>query len=471
MMEAVWTFVAIVNGLVLGYFVLLNGSYLITSVLAFRALRAYTRRLETFNVNEMAGAASAPPITLLAPSYNEEATCVEAVRSMLSLEYPSYEVLVVNDGSKDATVEILRAAFDLVPTVRYPTAEIPARPVRQVYRSRLYPNLWLVDKENGGKADALNVGVNHCGTPLFCAMDADSLLEREALLRVARPFMEDATTVAAGGIIRIVNGCTVRAGVVTDVRMPRNGLAQFQVLEYLRAFLFGRVGWDALDTMLIISGAFGLFRRATVVEVGGFATDTVGEDMELVVRLHRHCREQKRPYRITFVPDPVAWTECPESARVLGRQRDRWQRGLAQVLTRHRTMLLNPKYGRIWLVAFPYFYFLEMWGPVLELFGYLVFGISVAFGAVSPLFVVAFLMVAVVLDVALSLSAVALEELAFKRYTRFSDLLRLFGLAIVENFGYRQMVTYWRMKGMWSYLRKVESWGKMERKGFGTPTS
>jgi len=470
-MEAVWTFVAVVNWLVLGYFVLLNVSYLLTSLLAFRALRAYKRRLNALNVNEMAGAASAPPITLLAPSYNEEATCVEAVRSMLSLEYPSYEVLVVNDGSKDATVERLREAFDLVLAVRYPTAELPTKAVRQVYRSRIYPNLWVVDKENGGKADALNVGINHCRTPLFCAMDADTLLEREALLRVARPFTEDATTVAAGGIIRIVNGCTVGAGVVSDVRMPSNLLAQLQVLEYLRAFLFGRVGWDALNMMLIISGAFGLFRRSTVVEVGGFSTDTVGEDMELVVRLHRYCREQKRPYRITFVPDPVAWTECPEMARVLARQRDRWQRGLAQVLTRHRTMLLNPKYGRIGMVAFPYFYFLEMWGPVIELLGYLTFALSAFFGAVSPLFVVAFLMVALVLDIALSLAAVALEELAFKRYTRFTDLLRLFGLAVIENFGYRQMVTYWRIKGMWSYLRKVEGWGKMERKGFGTPAT
>ncbi len=468
-MEALLLIARVVNALVLGYFVLLSSVYLITSLLAYRALRAYTRREESIHAGEMAGATSAPPITLIAPSYNEEATCVESVRSLLSLEYPNYEVLVVNDGSKDGTLAQLTHAFDLVPAVRYPTAEIPSKPVAAVYRSRVFPNLWVVDKVNGGKADALNVGVNHCRTPLFCAMDADSLLEREALLRVARPFMEDATTIATGGIIRIVNGCSVRAGVVTNVRMPSNMIAQLQVIEYLRAFLFGRVGWDALNMMLIISGAFGLFRRDAVVEVGGYATDTVGEDMELVVRLHRHFREQGRPYRISFVPDPVAWTECPESLRVLGRQRDRWQRGLAQVLTRHRKMLFNPAYGRVGLVAFPYFYFLEMWGPVLELAGYLVFFVSLLFGAVSPLFVVAFLMMAVVLDIALSLAAVALEEMAFTRYSRFQDLMRLFWLAFIENFGYRQLVTYWRMKGMWSYLRKVESWGKMERKGFGPP--
>lgn len=469
LMTALWTFVGIVNWTVLAYFVLLNGSYLVTTGLAFVSLRRYTRRIEALNVGEMAAAISAPPITLLAPSYNEEATCVESIRSILSLEYPNYEVMVINDGSTDGTLARLTDAFELVPAVRHPTADLVTKAVRQVYTSRVFPNLWVVDKENGGKADALNVGVNHCATPLFCAMDADSLLEREALLRVARPFMEDSTTVAAGGIIRIVNGCTVRAGTVTDVRMPSNLLAQLQVLEYLRAFLFGRVGWDALNVMLIISGAFGLFRRSTVVEVGGYATDTVGEDMELVVRLHRHCREQKRPYRITFVPDPVAWTECPESRRVLARQRDRWQRGLAQVLTRHRRMLFNPRYGRLGMVAFPYFYFLEMWGPVIELLGYLSFGVSVAFGQVSGLFIVAFLLVAVVLDIVLSMAAVALEEMAFRRYARFSDLLRLFGLAVVENIGYRQLVTYWRMRGMWSFFRKEEGWGKMERKGFAAP--
>jgi cellulose synthase/poly-beta-1,6-N-acetylglucosamine synthase-like glycosyltransferase len=323
--------------IVVAYFVLLNVSYLATTVLAYFSLRRYSRRLKAVDIEELIGMAGAPPITLIAPAYNEEATCVEATRALLTLRYPAFDVIVVNDGSRDRTVEVMIEAFDLKPAWRVPTAELASAPVRAVYRSDRHQNLWLIDKDNGGKADALNVGLNYCRTPVFCAMDADTLLEPDALIRVVRPFFENRTTVAAGGIIRIVNGSTVRLGRVDDVRLPGNLLARIQVLEYLRAFLAGRMGWSALDAMLIISGAFGLFRRETVVEAGGFATDTVGEDMELVVRLHRHCRERGIPYDIKFVPDPVAWTECPESLSVLGRQRDRWQRGLAQSLMRHRT--------------------------------------------------------------------------------------------------------------------------------------
>jgi cellulose synthase/poly-beta-1,6-N-acetylglucosamine synthase-like glycosyltransferase len=338
--------------------------------------------------------------------------------------------------------------------------------VRQVHRSRTHPSLWLVDKENGGKADALNAGLNYCYTPIFCAMDADSILEPEALIRIVRPFLEDATTVAVGGVLRIVNGCTVERGRVTGVGLPTNLLAKFQVLEYLRVFLAARIGWASLDATLIISGAFGIFRREAVVAVGGYATDTVGEDMELIVRLHRRGFETRTPHRIHFVPDPVAWTECPESAAVLGRQRDRWQRGLCQSLMRHKRMLFNPRYGRVGLLAFPYFFFLEMMGPVIELGGYLSLGATIVAGRADWFVIGAFLSVVVVLGGVLSLAAVALEELSFRRYPRFTDLLKLFGLAALENFGYRQLNSWWRVKGTISAIRGVKGWGKMTRKGF-----
>lgn len=469
MEELIWPILRGINYITLAYLVLLNISYLLMAVLALWVLRFYMRRLGSVSLDDLVAAQTTPPVTLIAPSFNEEATCVESVTSLLSLEYANYEILVVNDGSKDDTLGRLQEAFDLELTVRFPSAELPTAPIRGVYRSRMYGNLWVVDKKNGGKADTLNAGLNYCNTPLFCAMDADSLLERQALTRVVRPFVEDSRTVATGGIIRIVNGCRVSAGVVKEVRLPDNRLARIQVLEYLRAFLFGRVGWSAFNAMLIISGAFGVFRRDLVVDAGGFSIDTVGEDMELVVRMHRYCLERKIPYRIVFVPDPVAWTECPETMRVLSRQRDRWQRGLMQVLTRHRRMLFNPRYGRIGMVAFPYFFLFEMLGPVIEILGYLIFMVSLLLGAVSPLFAVAFLMAAVIYGIALSLAAVLLEEISFRRYERFRDLLKLMGLAILENFGYRQLTTYWRAKGIWSYLRKVETWGKMERKGFASP--
>ncbi len=452
--------------LVFGYFVLLNAVYVITSLVAFFHLRRYARRLQILDVEDLISTAGAPPITLIAPAYNEEATCAEAMRSLLALNYPEFEILVVNDGSKDATVERLTQVFKMVPAHRLPTADTPTEEVRGILRSTLHPNLWLLDKENGGKSDALNAGINYSRTPLFCAMDADTLLERDALMRIVLPFLEDHRTVAAGGMVRIANGCSVRGGRVRRIGLPKSLIARFQVLEYLRAFLCGRVGWAALDATMIISGAFGLFRRSAVAEVGGYATDTVGEDMELIVRLHHHFRSQDQPYRVAFVPDPIAWTECPESYSVLSRQRERWQRGLAQVLQRHRKMMFRPRYGAVGMAAFPYFYFLEMLGPPIEVAGYIVFTAQVLLGWVSSTFVIAFLLVAFGLGIALSLAAVYLEELCFGYYTRFPDLLRLFALSVLENFGYRQLSSFWRLRGIVSALRGVKTWGKMTRRGF-----
>ena len=453
------------------YFVVLNGSYVVTSVVAFRALRRYRERLQVLAFDEM-GSSDVPGITLVGPAYNEEATCVAAVQALLTLQYPDYEIVIVNDGSKDRTLATLIAAYDMRPADRMATATLPTKRVIGVYRSARHPNLWLVDKENGGKADALNAGVNHSRTPLFCAMDSDTLLEPHALSRIARPFMERQDTVAVGGIIRIVNGCTVKSGIVTDVRLPPALLPRLQVLEYLRAFLAGRMGWGAMNATLIISGAFGLFRRDAVVEVGGFAHDTVGEDMELVVRLHRRFREWKRPYRVAFLPDPVAWTECPESLRILRRQRERWQRGLTEVLTRHRAMLFNPRYGRIGMLAFPYFFFLEMLGPIVEVAGYAIFVVDlVVLHRLNPEYTASFLAAAILLGVTLSLAAVGLEELSFRRYGRLRDLLLLFALSIVENLGYRQLNTAWRFEGLVSALRKKRGWGKMERVGFSRPAA
>jgi cellulose synthase/poly-beta-1,6-N-acetylglucosamine synthase-like glycosyltransferase len=461
----------VINVTVFAYFVALNAVYLITSLAAFVSLRRYARRLRVVDVEDLILHGGPPPVTLLAPGYNEQATCVESLRSLLTLRYPQYEVIFINDGSKDQTLQRVIDAFALKPAVRAPTAALSTAPVRGIYHGARHPNLWVIDKANGGKADALNAGINFCRTPLFCAIDADSLLEREALIRIIRPFLEDTSTVAAGGIIRIANGCTIEHGVVREVNLPQSRLARLQVLEYLRAFLAGRMGWGALNAMLIISGAFGIFRRDLVVEAGGYSTDTVGEDMELVVRLHHLCRRKRMKYRIAFVPDPVAWTECPETLRILGRQRDRWQRGLIESMWRHRTMLLNVRYGRIGLLAYPYFFFLEMLGPLVEVAGYIAFVFTLVLWQFSGLYILGFLMVAVVLGMVLSAAAVALEELTFRRYSRMRDLLKLFGLAIVENLGYRQINSYWRIRGFASKLLKRNAWGAMTRKGFSTGTA
>jgi cellulose synthase/poly-beta-1,6-N-acetylglucosamine synthase-like glycosyltransferase len=466
MEQILLTFVLCINYIAFGYFAILNSIYLVMSLIAYRGLRRHGRRLKVLDTEDLIVSSHVPPITIICPAYNEENTCVQAVKALFTLNYPRYEILFVNDGSEDETLQRMAEAFALKPTDRIPMADLPTEQIRGVYQSDAYPDLWVVDKENGGKSDALNAGLSFCRTPLFCAMDSDSLLERDALTRIVRPFLEDSTTIAAGGSIRIVNGCTVRGGVLERVGLPQNILARFQVLEYLRAFLAGRMGWDICNATIIVSGAFGLFRRSSVIQVGGFSRGTVGEDMELVVRIHRHYHEHGIPYRIAFIPDPLAWTECPETFIALGRQRDRWQRGLIDSLTWHVRMLFNPRYGRIGLLAFPYFFFLEMLGPLVETLGYIAFVFAICLGLVNHIFIAAFLMVAFVLSATLSIAAIGLEELSLRRYPGWSNFLQLFVLAILENVGYRQLTTFWRMRGILSAVRGVKEWGRINRKGF-----
>lgn len=461
-----WPFLDTMNVLTLTYFFILNSIYLVTSLFAFGALRRHVYRMKALYLEDMVNAQAAPSVTILVPAYNEESTCVESIRSLLTLIYYDYEVIVVNDGSKDHTLQALIQAFEMVVTPRLNTGEIKTKEIHETYRSPRHPNLWMIHKKNGGKSDALNAGLNYCRTPLFCAIDADTVIERDALVRIVRPFLEDVTTVAVGGIIRIANDCVVDSGVLKAVQFPKSWLVRFQILEYLRAFLSGRMGWNAVNATLVISGAFGMFRRRIVVDAGGFATDTVGEDMELVVRLHRYCLESHMSYRVTYVPDPVAWTECPRTYKILARQRDRWQRGLAESLWRHRVMLLNPRYKTIGLLAYPYFFFLEMLGPVIEALGYISFAATLSLGLVSGYYFLAFLTMAIFVGVALSIAAVGLEELSLRRFPRLRDLLKLFGVAILENFGYRQLLAFYRLGGMLSFCFRIKRWGKMEKKGF-----
>ena len=331
------TLLLVFEQLVLLYFFAINTSYLVCSVLAFFQLRQHRRRWTTRELEAVVQSPATPGVSVIAPAYNEQTTIVESMRSLLLLNYPQFEVICVNDGSKDETLTRASAAFDLVEAPMAVGAVIPTATVRAIYRSLTHAEFVLVDKENGGRADALNAGINAARYPLICLIDADSLLEPNALTQAVLPFLESPDTLGVGGIIRVVNGCKVEGGRVTEVRVPGNWVARFQVVEYLRAFLAGRVAHSAMGALLIISGAFGLYKRQEVLDAGGLEHKTIGEDMELCVRMHRIMRDRKQPYRLVFVPDPVCWTEVPESTRILGNQRNRWQRGLFQVLGYHRT--------------------------------------------------------------------------------------------------------------------------------------
>jgi cellulose synthase/poly-beta-1,6-N-acetylglucosamine synthase-like glycosyltransferase len=463
------TLAAFVQGFdlfVLGYLLTLNTVYLTFSLVALVALLRHRRRWTPRTLDTILRSPATPPISLIVPAYGEEATIAESLRGLLLLNYPQFEVVVVNDGSTDRTLEVAVEAFGLM---RAPVAyqqPLETAPVRGLYRSLDFPDLVVIDKANGGKADAINAGINAARHDLVCVIDADSLLEDLALVRAVLPFVEDPTTVAMGGIIRIVNGCDVDSGRVTAIRLPTDWLARFQVVEYLRAFLSGRVSMSAMNCLLIVSGAFGLFRRSAVVDAGGFRTDTIGEDMEIIVRLHRTMRQQGKPYRIVFQPDPVCWTEVPESPRILGNQRNRWQRGTMQVLTIHAQMIGSARYGAVGLFALPYFAIFEAASPVLEAAGYVINGIALATGLMDIVFAQLFFLVAIAFGSLISVLSVLLEEVAFRRYPRTRDLVALVVLGVLENFGYRQLTTYWRLQGTWDFFRGRQGWGQMVRKGF-----
>ena len=452
--------------IVLAYFVVVNGFYVVLLGSSAVEARGQLQKAWREPRERMLGSDVAPRVSVIAPAHDEASTIAESVRALLTLRYPRLEVVLVNDGSSDATLAVLQREFDLAPIHPIFRREVDSKPVRGLYRSRTQPELVVVDKENGGKADALNAGLNLASGSLVCAVDADTLIEPDAMLRMVRPFLEREDVVAAGGTVRIANGSVVRAGRVVHARAPRTPLAGVQSVEYLRAFLFGRLGWNRLGGNLIVSGAFGLFRRDAMIAVGGYVHDTVGEDMELVAALRRRGIEQGTASRIVFVADPVAWTEVPESLRALSRQRDRWQRGLADVLWRHRAMLGRPRYGALGVVVLPYFVLVEFLGPVIEALGLVGLVVALAFGAVDVPFALLFFLVAYGFGVVLNVFTLVLEDRAARRYDGFGDRLAMLPWIFLESLGYRQLTVFWRLRGLVSFLRGNAEWGAMPRRGF-----
>ena len=448
-----------------GYFVALNVVYLALNQISAFSIHRYMRDHRARFVPE-AFSSYQPPISILVPAHNEEKSIVATVSSLLKLEYSELEIVVVNDGSTDATLEVLARAFALELFPEAYRRRIDTEAVNGIYASTTHPRIRLVDKVNGGKADALNAGINCARYPLFCVVDADCILQHDSLERVVQPFLEDSTTVASGGVIRVVNGCTVRGGFLGEVELPRRFLPMVQLVEYLRAFLFGRLGWSPLNALLIISGAFGLFHKERVIGVGGYRRDALGEDMELVVRLHRIMRKERRPYRVTFVPDPICWTEAPEDLRSLRNQRMRWQQGLAESLAANWRLMFSRRGGVVGWVAYPFMLLFECIGPLVEVLGYTAMIVMWLAGLLSHQAFLAFLFAAMGLGVLLSTNALFLEELSFHRYPRARQQLRLFLAAVLENFGYRQLNSFWRVAAMvrWVLRRKrPHHWGEMRR--------
>ena len=461
---ALWVaLIILINGL------LINALYSYQLLLAYLTLRERvvpaTPLVAWWRIN-----AESMPMSILVPAYGEEATIVESVRSLLNLHYPEFEVIVINDGSKDRTLEVLIKGFDLEPTTRSYDLAVKHAPIRGLYKSRKNPRLTVIDKENGGKADALNAGINLSRTPLFCAVDADSILEADALLRAVEPFLNTPDkVVAVGGTIRIANGNRIQNGRVTKVSLPHKLLPLLQIVEYLRAFLIARLAWSRMGALMLISGAFGIFKRSVVLEVGGYSLNTVGEDMEIIVKIHRYMREKRLPYQVRFVPEPVCWTEAPESLKILGNQRKRWQRGTLETFFKHKIMLIDPRYGFSIILGFLVILISDILAPLFEAIGYFLMPLFWWYGIIDWPFFAAYIALSFIYGIFISVGSLILEEIELRRFSNPSDLFKLTLTAVVENLGYRQLNNLWRVMAWWQYLRGGQGWGKMTRKGFGSP--
>ena len=460
-------FLDISNHTLFWYYLASNLAYLTMLIVAIKTSAAHQRRLESYRLRWIGQTPLTPPITIIAPAHNEESSIRVAVRNLLENHYPQLEVVVVNDGSEDRTLQALTEEFRLRPVRAVYVPEAKSALVRGLYRSDVDARLVVVDKEPGGsKADAVNAGLNVATSPYVCIVDADSILEHDALLRIMVPVLEDPKrVVAVGGIIRVLNGSEIARGRMKRGRLPRKSIEVIQVIEYLRAFLIGREAWAQGNMLMIISGAFGLFRTDLVRAVGGYRPRAIGEDFDLVARLHRHLLEQGADYRILFVPDPMCWTEVPSDLKSLGRQRARWQKGLLDVLWPNRDMLFKWRYGRIGSLALPYMWLFELFAPVIEIGGIVTIVLAACLGALSREFFVQFLLFGYAFATMISIGSVLQEEITYKRYNDWQDVARLVTYCFLEHFPYRQVHMIWRLQGLWQYLHGDNVWRPLKRKG------
>jgi len=456
--------------LILGYAVLIMSSYLVLAYLSMKELRGYLKKNSFVDYEVLLTSEFAPSLSLIAPAYNEGFTIEENVKSLLSLNYNNYQVIVVNDGSKDNSMEILINTYDLVLTELDIHPKIETKKIRGIYASKnaAFKKLIVVDKENGGKADALNVGLNIAQNPYVVCIDVDCILDKDSLLKLAKPFLESygKRIIATGGVVRIANQCVIKNGRLVEVNIPDVMLPRIQVLEYLRAFLLGRMAWGRLDGLLLISGAFGAFDKEIALLAGGYNTKTVGEDMELVVRMRRYMLENKLPYSVSYIPDPLCWTEAPEDFKIFKKQRSRWMRGTIETLDFHKKMFLNPKYKLLGMLSIPYWTLFEFLAPGIEFVGLVITIVLIAFGLLNWHFFFLLLLFVYFFAVFFSVLALFSEERTYHKYPKQADFFKLLLAAFIEPLYFHPMTVYAALVGYREKIKGTHGWGEMTRKGF-----
>ena len=456
------------------YGILLVSFYFTGVVLSDRAVRRNKRRSHFLQVNDIVGATDIPSVTLVAPAYNEGLTIVENVKSLLSIQYPFYELILINDGSTDNSLELLIEKYELEPIdSTFITQPIPTATVNAVYKSTRpqYTHLTVIDKSNGGKADATNAGINFAGSELILCTDADCIIAQDALLKLVRPYLEEGgrEIIACGGAIGIANDSIIQNGVLKELRLPKDLLPTIQVVEYIRNFLIGRMGWGEVNGLMLVSGAFGMYPRTRLIEVGGFDGKTVGEDFELCIRLRVHMEKLKKPYKVVYVPETLCWTEAPPNYKIFIRQRDRWARGLWETLKHHKYLFFNPKYRSMGMIFFPYWFFFELAAPIVEFLGLICMAFFGYHGFISWTSAILLFTMIYLIGCIFSTVSVFFYVSNFSHYEKPSQVTELLLAAYLEPFLFHPLVVYGQIKGYFKKIFSIKSgWGTMTRKGFNT---
>ncbi|TNE71231.1 glycosyltransferase family 2 protein [bacterium] len=469
----IWAYYAF-NGFIFIYAVSVSIFYLAHVFFAFKGMRRYKRRKLFFDEQSFMSSDFIPPLSILAPAYNESATVVDNIRSLFSLNYPNLEIIVINDGSKDDTLQKCINTFQLVKVDFAVQYKVASNEIKAVYKSEnpAFRRLVVVDKVNGGKADALNAGINILSHEYFASIDVDCIIQQDAFIHMMRPFMDSQKRViATGGVVRIANECEFLNGNITQVRLPKAFLPRHQVVEYLRAFLMGRMAWAEINGLMLISGAFGVFDKAIVMAVGGYNKHTVGEDMELVVRMRKHMHQIKEKYEVAFVPEPLCWTEAPMSYKIFSRQRNRWTRGTIETLWTHKDLFLNPKYGVMGLISYPFWFLFEWLAPILEFSGIFLILAMTYFGLVNWYYFGLFLTLVYTFAIFVTTLSLAFEEFSFPQYRKLRYISALIFTVLTEPFVYHILNSWNAIKGNWDLWRGKKNWGEMTRTGFSKPQS
>lgn len=446
--------------------------YAILAILSFLNIQLYLKKESYSDYTVITSSPLAPGISVVAPAFNEGVTIIDNVRSLLTIDYPKYEVVIINDGSTDDTLEKLITEFSMIKIDYAYDIKLSSKPIRGVYKSTndAYTKLVVVDKENGkSKADAVNAGINICNFPYFLCTDVDCILHEAVLQKLIKPFMDEDVNrvIATGATLRLSNSCDVDGGVITKIRAPRPFLARFQEMEYIRAFVLGKMGWSYINAVPNVSGGLGMFDKEIAVKAGGYDPASFGEDMELMMRMNRYAKENKIASAIKYIPITLCWTEAPTTLKIFMRQRTRWGRGLIQLMVAHRNMLFNPKYGRVGMITFPYNFFFELMAPIVEFIGIIYYFILGFTGQVNWPYAIILLIFVYTYSIMISTLAVLWDQLTFQYYKSWGDVIRVSAMVFIEMLIYHPLIVIFALRGYFFYLtNQKHSWGAMQRKGF-----